>query len=155
MDVTLDWKGKLLFEGAADSGFVQRMDSSESAGGENSASRPMEFIAMGLAGCTGMDVISILRKKQQDVWNFQIKVHIERAAEHPKVFTSAVIEYQVTGNNVDEMALRRAISLSATKYCPAYAMLSQVFPITLRYIIFDMDGQKKREGIYEPEAAGV
>jgi len=155
VDLTLEWKGKLLFEGAADSGFVQQMDSSESAGGGNSAGRPMEFIAMGLAGCTSMDVISILRKKQQDVQNFQIKVHLERAAEHPRVFTSAVIEYQVTGNNVDEVALRRAISLSAEKYCPAYAMLSKIFPITLRYMILDMDGKKKREGIYEPENAGA
>ncbi len=155
MDVTLEWKGKLLFEGAADSGFVQRMDSAESVGGDNSAGRPMEFIAMGLAGCTSMDVISILRKKQQDVQDFQIKVHFERAAEHPKVFTSAVMEYQVTGNDVDEMALRRAIALSVEKYCPAYAMLSKVFPIALRYIIFDLDGRKKREGTYEPETAGA
>ena len=154
MDLTLDWKGKLVFEGAADSGFVQRMDSSEMVGGGNSAGRPMEFIAMGLAGCTAMDVISILRKKQEDVRDFQIKVHLDRAKDHPRVFTSGVIEYRLTGNNLGEVDLRRAISLSVEKYCPAYAMLSQVFPMKLRYVILDVDGKKKREGVYEPEMAG-
>ncbi|MFN8413640.1 MAG: OsmC family protein [Anaerolineales bacterium] len=137
MEVILNWKGKMAFSGVSDSGFQQNMDSDESVGGENRAGRPMEFIAMGLAGCTGMDVISILRKKQQAVSDFQVKVHVERASEHPKVFTQAVIEYLVTGKNLDETAIVRAISLSAEKYCPAQAMLSKAFPMKLVYKIYD------------------
>jgi len=141
MDVVLNWKGKMSFEGVSDTGFVQKMDSDSSVGGDNSAARPMEFIAIGLAGCTGMDVISILQKKKQPVVNFQVQVHAPRAEDHPKVFSSAVIEYLVTGRDVDEAALVRAIGLSAEKYCPAQAMLSKAFPMQLLYKIFDEDGK--------------
>jgi putative redox protein len=148
MDVTLNWKSKLAFEGVANSGFQQRMDTDESVGGENTAGRPMEFIAMGLAGCTAMDVISILQKKQQAISDFQVKVHTENSKEHPKVFTSAIIEYIVTGVNIDEDAVRRAIQLSAEKYCPAQAMLSKAFPIKLTYNIFDENGLLIKTGEY-------
>jgi len=153
MDVVLNWKGRMAFEGASDSGFVQKMDTDESIGGENSAGRPMEFIALGLAGCTGMDVISILQKKKQSITDFQVKVHARRAEEHPKVFIRAVIEYLVTGKNVDEAALLRAIELSAEKYCPAHAMLGNAFPIQMVYKIFDEDGKTViKEGEYSVKA---
>jgi putative redox protein len=149
MEVTLNWKGKMAFEGAGDSAFPQKMDSDESVGGENSAARPMEFIALGLAGCTGMDVISILQKKKQPVSDFQVKVHAGRAQEHPKVFTSAVIEYLISGSGVDEAAVLRAIELSTEKYCPAQAMLGKAFPMRLVYKIFDDDGKALlKEGEY-------
>jgi putative redox protein len=152
MDVVLNWKGKMAFEGVSDTGFVQKMDADGVAGGDNSAARPMEFIAIGLAGCTGMDVISILQKKKQPVTNFQVQVHAPRAEEHPKVFSSAVIEYLVTGKNVDEAALLRAIELSAEKYCPAQAMLSKAFPMQLVYKIFDEDGKTVvKQGEYKPK----
>jgi len=149
MDILLNWKGRMLFEGAGDSGFAQKMDAEETVGGDNNGARPMELIALGLAGCTGMDIISILQKKKQPVVDFQIKVHAERAGEHPKVFTQAVIEYLVTGKNVEEAALLRAIELSAEKYCPAQAMLSKAFPMQLIYKIFDDDGKTVlKEGAY-------
>ncbi|MBI2332615.1 MAG: OsmC family protein [Chloroflexi bacterium] len=137
MDVTLNWRGRMTFEGAGPSGFEQRLDTDPSAGGDNSGARPMEMIAIGLAGCTAMDVISILLKKQQSVTDFQVKFHGERANEHPKVFTTSVIEYYIYGTNVDEAAVVRAIELSVEKYCPALAMLSKAFPIRLTYKIFD------------------
>ncbi|MBI5944167.1 MAG: OsmC family protein [Chloroflexi bacterium] len=140
MDITINWKGGLSFEGAGDSGFTQKMDAEETVGGRNGGARPMEFIALGLAGCTGMDVISILQKKKQPVADFQIKVHAERAGEHPKVFSSAVIEYLISGSGVNETAVLRAIELSAERYCPAQAMLSKAFPMRLVYKIFDEDG---------------
>jgi putative redox protein len=141
MEVTLKWKGKMSFEGAGDTGFVQKMDSDISVGGDDSAARPMEFIMIGLAGCTAMDVISILQKKKQPVADFQVLIHARRADEHPKVVSSAVIEYLVTGRDVDESALLRAIELSAEKYCPAQAMLGKAFPMQLVYKIFDEDGK--------------
>ena len=139
MDVILNWKGKMAFDGVGDSGFTQRMDT-DAAGGENTGARPMEFIALGLAGCTAMDVISIMQKKKQPIADFQVQVHAQRADEHPKVFTGAVIEYRVTGRDVDESSLLRAIELSAEKYCPAQAMLGKAFPMQLVYMIFDEDG---------------
>ncbi len=154
MDVTLAWKGGMAFEGVADSGFMQTLDAEEKVGGNNSAARPMEFIAMGLAGCTGMDVISILQKKKQVVNDFQVKVHAKRASEHPKVFIQAVIEYLVIGKDVDESALLRAIELSAEKYCPVHAMLSKAFPIQMTYKIFAEDGNTLiKQGVYSPISA--
>jgi putative redox protein len=141
MEVALNWKGRMSFEGASDSGFVQKMDTDEKAGGDNSAARPMEFIALGLAGCTGMDVISILQKKKQAVTDFQVQVHTQRADEYPKVISHAVIEYLISGKDVDEAAVLRAIELSAERYCPAHAMLSKAFPMKLVYKIFDEDGK--------------
>ena len=139
----------MTFEGVGDSGFVQRLDSEESVGGDNSGARPMELIAIGLAGCTAMDVISILSKKKQVVTDFQIKLQAARAEEHPKVFTEAVIEYLFHGTNIDEAAVLRAIELSAEKYCPAQAMLGQVFPIRLVYKIFDEETKALlKEGEY-------
>ncbi len=154
MDVTLAWKGGMAFEGVADSGFMQILDAEEAVGGNNSAARPMEFIAMGLAGCTGMDVISILHKKRQDVIGFQVKVHLRREREHPKVFSSAVVEYLMTGKGLDESAVLRAIELSVEKYCPVYAMLSKAFPIQMTYKIFDEDGSTLlKQGVYTPMSA--
>jgi putative redox protein len=149
MDVILNWKGKMSFEGAGNSGFAQKLDTDPAVGGDNAGARPMEFIAIGLAGCTAMDVISILQKKKQDVKNFQVQVHAETANEHPKVFTRAVIEYLVTGKNIDPAAVLRAIELSAERYCPAQAMLSKAFPIALVYKIFDQDGKQVNEGEYQ------
>lgn len=155
MKVSINWLGKMAFEGAGDSGFVQKMDSDTSVGGENSASRPMEFIALGLAGCTAMDVISILQKKKQPVVEFQVKVDVKRAKEHPQVFTQAVIEYQVTGRGADEAAVLRAIELSVEKYCPAHAMLIKAFPMRYIYKILDEDSRVVlKEGEYIKEQAG-
>jgi len=156
MDVVLNWKGRMTFEGAGDSGFMQKMDSDLTVGGENTAARPMEFIVLGLAGCTGMDVISILQKKKQPVAGFQVQVHAQRVDEHPKVISSAVIEYLITGRDVDEAALLRAIELSAEKYCPAQAMLSKAFPMQLIYKIFDEDRKTVvKQGEYRPKMVGL
>jgi putative redox protein len=149
MDLRLNWKGKMAFEGAGPSGFNQRLDADQSSGGEGSGARPMELIAMGLAGCTAMDVISILSKKKQAITDFQVDFHGERAEAHPKVFTAAVIEYHIHGTDVDEAAVLRAIELSAEKYCPAQSMLAKAFPIRLVYKIFDANTKTLlKEGEY-------
>ncbi len=156
MEIKLDWKGRMTFEGAGDSGFIQRMDAETSVGGDDSGARPMEFVALGLAGCTAMDVISILQKKQQPVAGFQVLTHLERAQDHPKVFTHAVIEYIVSGRGVDEAALLRAIELSAEKYCPAQSMMRKAFPIKMVYKILDEDdGRIVKEGRYVVKETGA
>lgn len=139
MDVTIVLQDGMRFVGKADSGHEVIMDSDESVGGSDTGSRPMELMAMSLGGCTAMDVISILRKKRQDVTGFEVKVHGERAEDHPKVFTSFAIEYVVTGKNVDSAAVERAIELSAERYCSAQAMLSKIVPIELTYNIIEAE----------------
>lgn len=137
MEAKVTWKGRLSFAGTADTGFEVPLGASRANGGDEDGFRPIELFAVGLAGCTAMDVISILEKKRQEVTAFEVKVHAKRAPEHPKVITSAAIEYFVTGRAVDETALLRAIELSATRYCPAQGMLNQIIPIELKYHIFE------------------
>jgi putative redox protein len=135
MDAKVIWKNKLSFSGTADTGFSLPLGGDPVVGGDNDGFRPMELLLVGLAGCTAMDVISILQKKQQDVKSFEVLVHAERAETHPKVFTDITIEYAVSGNNIDEVAVHRAIDLSTTKYCPAQSMLGKVVPIKQKVTI--------------------
>lgn len=135
MDAKVIWKEGMSFTGSADSGFLVPLDARPEAGGEGQGLQPMELFAIGLAGCTAMDVVSILKKKRQDVSALDVSVHVDRAQEHPRVFTRIEIVYRITGSAVDPAAVERAIQLSAEKYCPAQAMLSKSAPITSRYEI--------------------
>ena len=153
MQVQVKWKKGLSFEGVADSGHSLNLDGDPGVGGTGDGFRPMELMALSLAGCTAMDVISILQKKRQAVSGFEVQVEAQRAEEHPKVFTGAVIRYLVSGQGVDEAAVLRAIELSTQRYCPAQAMLGQVFPIDLRYALYEMgEGERTliKEGRYTP-----
>jgi len=131
MEAKVIWKNKMSFEGTSDSGFVVPLGTTPAVGGDDDGFRPLELLAIGLAGCTAMDVISILNKKKQDVQTFEVQVHVERAEEHPKVFTHLTIEYILSGKDIDRNAVDRAVELSATKYCPAQAMFGKIAPIDL------------------------
>jgi putative redox protein len=144
MKAKVQWKENMTFVGVPDSGFPVQMDADASFGGTHSGVRPMEMVALGLAGCAGMDVISILRKKRQVVTDFEITVNAPRSPEHPQVFTSVQITYIVTGKDVEEAAVLRSIELSATKYCPVHFMLAQVFPVEMHYEIYEDKGEGNR-----------
>jgi len=152
LDARVTWDRELQFVGVADSGYPVRLDSKSTA---ETGAGPVELTLMALAGCTAMDVISILRKKRQQVDEFHIDAHADRAGSYPKVITRAVLEYVVAGRAIEEAALRRAIELSVKQYCPVHAMLAKAFPIELRYSIVEInaDGsrQRIREGTYTPE----
>lgn len=134
MEGKVVWQGKMAFDGSVAAQHV-KLDADPAVGGEGEGFKPMQLIAIGLAGCTAMDVISILHKKRQDVTEFEVRVHAEQASDHPHVFTHIRLEYVVTGRNISPDALQRAIELSETKYCPAQAMLNKVVPIELTYTI--------------------
>lgn len=129
MDASLSMKHGLSFSATADTGFAVDLGASSSVGGDEDGFRPMELILIGLAGCTAMDVLSILRKKRQEVTDFQVHAHAVQAEEHPKVFTEITIKYIVHGVGVEPEAVARSVELSETKYCPAQAMLDQTVPI--------------------------
>lgn len=135
MKAIVNWQSGLSFSGTADSGSSVKLDADLSVGGHGDGFRPLELMALSLAGCTAMDVISILQKKRQDIIGFEVRLQAERAQEHPKVITSAIIEYHLTGHSVDEKAVLRAIELSAERYCPAQSMLGKIMPIELHYVI--------------------
>jgi putative redox protein len=152
MKATVQWKENMVFLGIPDSGIPVQMDSEAAFGGTNSGATPMELIALGLAGCTAMDVLSILRKKRQEVTRFEVRVDAPRSPEHPKVFTRAQLTYVVTGRQVAAAAVLRSMELSATKYCPAHFMLAQAFPIELYYEIYEEGDDDRRliaQGIWQ------
>ncbi len=139
MQASVVWSKGMSFTGTADSGFSVPLGTDPAVGGDNDGFRPMELLVISLAGCTAMDVISILRKKRQDITGFEVKVDAARANEHPKVVTAFAVRYIVRGRNIDPRAVERAIDLSQTTYCPAQAMLSKAAPITLTYEIIEED----------------
>ncbi len=135
MKAIVKWMQGMTFEGKADSGYQLRMGTSSEFGGADDGPRPMELILIGLAGCTGMDVISILQKKQQKVSGFEIQVNGQRSEEHPKVFTEIQIDYVFRGEDLDPVAIERSIKLSETRYCSVMAMLHKAASIKTSYRI--------------------
>lgn len=107
--------------------------------GTNAGPGPMELVLVALAGCTAMDVISILQKKRQPVTGLEVVVRAERAPEHPKVYTGYELTYVVRGNGVNRTAVERAVALSEDKYCSVGAMLKQAAPIHSS-IVLEEDG---------------
>ena len=141
MDAKIIWHDGLSFSGTADSGFTLNLGGPASLGGADDGFRPIELMLISLIGCTGMDVVSILQKKRQKITSFEVNGHAERAEEHPRIITKAVIEYHVSGHEVDEKAVVRSLELSAARYCPAQAMLGQIMPIDLKYHIYEDEGE--------------
>ena len=125
----------MQFVGAADSNHAVVMDAPASNGSGNTGSRPMELLLMAFGGCSGMDVISILRKKKQNVSKFETNVDGEMAEDYPHMYTALHIEYVVTGKNISEEAVKRAIELSLDKYCSVGATLGKAAKITHSYKI--------------------
>jgi len=120
----------MRFEVEAGSGHHVTLDAAEHGGGHNEGFRPMELLLVGLAGCTGMDVISLLRKKRQQVTGYEVHVTGVRAEEHPMVFVEITVEHIVTGHRIQPEAVAHAIELSEERYCGAGAMLGKVAHLT-------------------------
>lgn len=122
----------LHFQGSVGSGHQLDLDSPGVGG---AGPTPMELVLTGLAGCSAMDVISILRKQRQPVQGMQVHARGERRSEHPTVFTTIQLEYVVQGSDVDPAAVTRAIDLSRERYCPVWAMLAPTVEITSAFRI--------------------
>jgi putative redox protein len=129
MNSKIEWKGSMKFSALSGSGHEVLMDTSEASGGENSAGRPKEFLLHGLGGCTGMDVISILKKMRQIPKSFRIEVEADQTDEHPMVFKKIHIIYFFSGD-LDHEKVQRAIELSQTRYCGVSEMLRKTSDLT-------------------------
>jgi len=127
------------FDAAGGSGHRVVLDASEEHGGRNTGFRPMELLLVGLAGCTAMDVIAVLRRKRQAVTGYEVRVHGLRAEQHPMVFTQITVEHRVTGQHIDPAAVQRAIELSECCYCGAGATLAKTATITHSFRVFEDD----------------
>lgn len=119
------YEAGLRFSVTTGSGHTLTLDSPASPDTHGAGPTPMELIVAGLAGCTGMDVISILQKMRQDVTAYEVRVRGTQAEEHPRVYVAVTVEHVVTGHHLDESKVRRAVELSETRYCPVSAMLSK------------------------------
>ena len=125
MRAKIQWRDKVHFTAVADSGHQIPLDGPAEAGGENRGSRPMELVLMGLGGCTSYDVVNILTKSRQDVVDCVTELSADRAEAVPQVFERIHIHFIVSGRNLDDKKVARAVSLSADKYCSASIMLER------------------------------
>jgi len=123
----------LQFVGKASSGHAIVMDSDPEVGGHDTGLRPMELLLVGLGGCSGMDIISILKKKKQSITGLEINVKGEKSEKHPRKFTEIDLEIVVRGRNISEEAVKRAVDLSMNKYCSVKATLECSAKINFLY----------------------
>jgi len=145
----------MTFRGVSGSGHGVLMDAEPAAGGQERGGRPMEVVLLAFGGCTGMDVISILRKMRQDVSGYEVRLVGERTEQQPTVFTDITVEHVVRGRNLNVDNVRRAVELSATRYCPVSAMLSKGgVRITERYRAIDEATNEEEAGVLEKTEAG-
>ncbi|WP_455235039.1 OsmC family protein [Thiogranum longum] len=135
MKARIKWVQDATFLGESGSGHAVVMDGPPDHGGRNLGVRPMEMLLLGMGGCTAFDVVSILRKSRQSVSDCVAEIEAERAASDPKIFTAIHVHFIVTGRQLSEKHVARAIQLSAEKYCSASIMLARSAEITHDYEI--------------------
>ncbi len=125
MQVRIQWGGDAKFIGTSGSGHSLVMDGPPDHGGKNLGPRPMEMLLLGLGGCTSFDVMSILQKSRQEVTDCEAQITAERADAIPAVFTKIHVHFLVTGRQLKDSQVKRAVELSAEKYCSASIMLEK------------------------------
>lgn len=138
MKARVKWVEGVTMLGESGSGHAVIMDGPPEHGGRNLGVRPMEMLLLGMGGCTEFDVLLILRKARQEVTDCVVELEAERAAEDPKVFARIHAHFIVSGRNLSEKHVARAIQLSAEKYCSASIMLGATATITHDYEIRDV-----------------
>jgi putative redox protein len=131
------WVEGMAFMGEAGSGHAVMMDGAPEYGGRNIGIRPMEMLLIGLAGCTGFDVVSILKKGREAVTGCEVEVEAERAAEDPKVFIKINLAYRITGRGLSHAKAERAVTLSKEKYCSASIMLGATAEMSYTLDVID------------------
>jgi len=135
-DISISWKNGMAFE-ADVNGHKLMLDAGEQFGGKNLGPRPKPLMLVALAGCTAMDVVSILAKMRVELDNFDVKVEGEQSEEQPVHYTSMHIIYEFWGKDLPADKLEKAISLSQERYCGVAAVYNKVMPVTYEMVIHD------------------
>jgi|TARA_B110000483_G_scaffold147265_1_gene175734 putative redox protein len=125
LQAEITWRGDASFEAKSGSGHSLILDGPPDHGGKNQGPRPMEMLLVGVGGCSTFDVVDILKKSRQEVENCRCEVQAERADTVPSVFTKINLHFSVSGTNLKEAMVKRAVKLSAEKYCSASIMLER------------------------------
>lgn len=133
MKMQLRWQDQLLFLGQTESGHCVAIDGPPDVGGQNLGMRPMEMLLLGLGGCTGIDIVTILQKGRHTLTQFSLEVSGDRAEQVPKVFTQIHVHYRLAGPTLTPAVVERAIKLSSEKYCSASIMLGATAQLTHSY----------------------
>lgn len=130
MKATVKWLDHMSFVGESSSGHSVVMDGPPDDGGRNMGVRPMEMVLLGMGGCTAFDVVHILKRARQDITDCQVELDAERAEQVPKVFTRIHVHYRITGKDLNEKQVERAVTMTAEKYCSVSIMLAAVVEIS-------------------------
>jgi putative redox protein len=125
MECRVTWAGEARFDGLSGTGHRVLMDGPEDHGGKNQGPRPMEMLLLGVGGCSAFDVVHILKKARQNVTHCEAQIKAERVDAVPAVFKSIHIHFVVQGNNLKDVQVKKAVELSAEKYCSASIMLGK------------------------------
>ena len=133
MKTRVKWLDNMSFVGESGSGHSVVMDGPPEFGGRNLGVRPMEMLLLGLGGCASFDVVLMLKKSKQDLVDCEVDITAERADEEPKVFTKIHLHFIISGNDLSDKRVARAIELSAEKYCSASIMLGKTAIVTHDY----------------------
>lgn len=141
MEIKVSWAGAAAFIGESGSGHKVVMDGPAEGGGRDLGPRPMEMLLLGTGACSNYDVVSILKKARQKISDCKVTVSAERADSEPKVFTKIHIHFKVSGTDLKEKQVERAVALSAEKYCSASIMLGATAKITHDYEILEVEGK--------------
>ena len=123
--VTTTWKENMQFESDNPSGLNLFMDAGEESGGEGKGYRPKALMLSSLAGCSGLDVVSLLKKMRVEITDFKIEATGELTDEHPKFYNKVKVDYHFTGSNLKEDKIKKAVNLSVEKYCGVMEMFRQ------------------------------
>lgn len=134
MRVTVKHVGGMAFEGVGQNGEITKISSS-SVASEHLGASPMELVLMGVAGCSGIDIVSILEKMRVNYEKFEISTEGQRAEEHPRVFTDIQVVYRFWGSDLPEDKIKRAVELSFDKYCSVIHTVSKVAQVSYTYEI--------------------
>ncbi|MBU24536.1 MAG: osmotically inducible protein C [Gammaproteobacteria bacterium] len=136
MKASISWHRDVSFVAESGSGHAMIIDGAPEHGGRNIGPRPMELILMGLGSCASFDVISILRKQRQEVASCECILEAERADTVPAVFTKITVNFQISGNNLNESRVKRAVALSAETYCSVSKMLEEAGVVLSHRVTF-------------------
>ena len=134
--IELNWINKMAFETEVN-GHKLILDASDEVGGEDRGPRPKQLMLVALAGCTGMDVISILKKMRVEPEYFNVRVEGDVSMEHPKKYETMKITYEFKGQNLDMDKIKKAVSLSEEKYCGVRAVYDKAIKMSSEIVILD------------------
>lgn len=139
MRCRVKWLDNMTFVGESGSGHAVVMDGAPEHGGRDMGIRPMEMLLLGLGGCTAFDVVMILNKSRQKMVDCHVEIEAERAEEVPKVFTRIHAHFVVSGKGLDSAKVKKAVNLSADKYCSASKMFEATVQMTHDFEIVEVD----------------